>query len=99
VRRLEKRLRKLEDRADARGASPAKLEEARQQRALEEALSRLPLEFVCVLDEFFEAVEHGENPDTLVGSYEVADERSRRALGRWTIGWRSSRTQNGRSSP
>jgi len=80
VGRLERRLRKLEGWAEARGASPAKLEEARQQRAWQEVLSRLSLEVLRALDELLDAVERGEDPDTLVDPYEVADERGRRAL-------------------
>ncbi len=77
---LERRLRKLVDRAEARGASPAKQEEARQQRAWQEALSRLPHEVLLALDEGLDAMERGEDPDTLVDPYEVADERGREAL-------------------
>jgi hypothetical protein len=80
VGRLERRLRKLEDRAEVCGASPAKQEEARQQRAWQEALSRLPLEVLNALYELLAAIERGEDPDALVDPYELADERGRQAL-------------------
>jgi hypothetical protein len=47
---------------------------------LQEALSRLPDEALHALGELLEAVERGEDTDTLVDPYEVADERGRRAL-------------------
>jgi hypothetical protein len=77
---VERRLRKLEDAAEARGASPEKQEEARKQRAWQEALSRLSSEVLRALDDFLEAILRGDDPDTLVDPYEVADERGRRAL-------------------
>jgi hypothetical protein len=80
VGRLERRLRKLEDWAEDRGASPAKLEEARQERARQEALSRVPLEVLCALYELLDAIVRGEDPDALVDPYELADERGRQAL-------------------
>ena len=78
--RIERRLRKLEDWAEARGVSTATLEEARLRRAWQEALSRLPLEVLNALYELFAAIERGEDPDTLVDPYEVADERGRQTL-------------------
>ena len=77
---LERRLRKLEGWAEARGVSLAKVEEARLQCAWQETLSHLPDEALHALGDLFEAVERGEDPDTLVDPYEVADERGRCAL-------------------
>ena len=79
--RLERRLRKLEDRAEARGASPAQVEEARLQREWAEALSRLSDDDLEALGEVIEAAEERMGDSgTLVNLYEVADERGRRAL-------------------
>ncbi len=79
--RLERRLRKLEDRADARGVSPAKVEEARLQRAYQEAMSRLSDDDLHALGEVLDAAEERlEDSHTLVNLYEIADERGLRAL-------------------
>lgn len=79
--RLERRLRKLEDRAEARGASPAQVEEARLQRAYQEAMSRLSDDDLNALGEVLDAAEERMGDfGTLVNLYEVADERGRRAL-------------------
>jgi hypothetical protein len=80
VGRLERRLQKLEDWAEAKGATPAKVKEARLQRAWQETLSHLPDEALHAFEELFEAVERGEDTDTLVDPYKVAGERGRRAL-------------------
>jgi hypothetical protein len=80
VGRLERRLRKLEGWAEARGASPAKQEEARQQRAWQQAVSCLSLEVLRALDELLAAIQRGEDPHTLVDRYEFADERDCRDL-------------------
>jgi hypothetical protein len=81
VGRLERRLRKLEDRAEDRGASPAKLEQARLQRELQEALSRLSDDELYALDAVLGAtIEHTRESGTLVDPYEVPDELSGQSL-------------------
>jgi hypothetical protein len=81
VGRLERRLRKLEDRAEARGTSPAKLEQARLQRELQEALSRLLDDELYALDAVLGvSIERMRKSGTLVDPYEVSDEPSRQSL-------------------
>jgi hypothetical protein len=74
--RLGERIARLEASVRAAGLT----EEARQQRELKEALNRVPYEVLSALDESLDAIERGEDPDTLVDPYELADERGRQAL-------------------
>jgi hypothetical protein len=62
VGHLERRLRKLEGWAEASEASLLKLEEARQQREIQEVVQRLSTEDLRVLDEVLVAtIERGED--------------------------------------
>jgi len=80
VGHLERRLRKLVDRAEARGASPAKQEEARQQREQAEAFSRLSVEDLSAMDEL---LDRWEDSGTFEDLDEVVDERGLRAFARY----------------
>ena len=77
IERKVRETEELEDWAEARGATPAKLDEARPQRELSEALSLLPDEVLSALDELIAAEGRGEDLDNLVDPYEIADERGR----------------------
>ena len=74
--RLGDRVARLEASVRAAGLT----EEARKQRELTEALGRVPHEVLSALGDLFDAIERGEDLDTLVDPYELADERGREAL-------------------
>jgi hypothetical protein len=81
---LERRLQFLEGWAEARGASPAKVEEARQEREWTEVLSRLPRDDLFLLEDVLTAAcECWEASGTFENLGEVVDERGLRAFARY----------------